>query len=166
MTPARATPDDFIVVTPGGFQLGYKVGDPGYGGGGSISEGEIETYNEPLQVGDVVQFMCCDRLDDVEVTFRRDGTHVVHGEVPKEHNWCRLIGDQETMQGSFDDLAKAVTGQKVDGLIDIDLFHGSEETEQRISVQFARWSDRLPHKFIINDGKPAFEQVSAASVNN
>jgi hypothetical protein len=145
--PARATPDDYIIDTGDGYRLGYKLGDPG------ICDDEVETFNEQLTVGDVVSFMCCDRLDDVGVTFRRDGSHHVHGELPEGYNWCRLEGDQDSLQETIGQLADHLAAS-----LDVE--------ETREVVELARWSDCLPHKFIIKDGKPAFEQVSAASVNN
>lgn len=161
--PARSTPDDFIVSFDddhGVYQLGYKLGDE------DITEEEVDTYNQPLHLGDVVHFMCCDRLDDVEVTFRRNGTHEAHGIIPPEHNWCRLDGDQDSLNDTFQGLVECATGHPKDSFFGMSLFADNQDTEQRIPVQFARWSDRIPHRFIMKDGKPAFEQVSAASVNN
>ena len=156
---AKPTPDAFIVDCGGAYLLGYALDD------GDSDDDERDSLNAPLAAGDIVYFMCCDRLDDVAVTFNKSGNHVVHGTIPAEHHWVRIYGDQDTLQESFDEMVKAIAeGDDFFDLRDM-LFPGDVESE-RVTLQFARWSDRIPHRFIIENGKPKFEQIQPSTANN
>jgi hypothetical protein len=149
--PHKARPEDFVVVEDSAYRLGYAAGDPACFGD------EQDWLTQPLEPGDVVDFMCCDRLGEVIVTVRRDGTHVVHGAIPPDHNWVTVDGDMDTLRDSFDEILQAIFDPRED--IHASTFDGGAE-DRDVTLLFARWSNYLPHQFSIEDGKPMFRQVS------
>jgi hypothetical protein len=150
--PSKATPDAFIVKDCDGWLLGYGPGDTG------VHINDADLYNQPLEVGDVVSFVSCDRYDDIEATLKRDGSYQLHGTLPPDHNTIIVDGDIDTLHEGFEALIEAL---KTTG----DEFHVShlifsdDMNENRVMLSFARWSDPLPHRFIIEDGKPAFRHT-------
>lgn len=155
--PSKPRPEDFVLVDGDSYQLGYEPGDK------RILDDEREIFNQQLAAGDIVHFMCCDRFDDVDVTVTRCGHHTVHGAIPPEHNWVTVQGDMDTLRDSFDEILKAIFDPRGD--LHSSVFDDGE-SEALITLMFARWSDSLPHQFSIEDGKPMFRQVPAATVSN
>lgn len=155
--PSKPRPEDFVLVDGSTYQLGYAMGD------NDALDDDRDVFNQRLAIGDIVNFMSCDRFDDVEMTVRRDGTHRLHGNIPREHNWVTLQGDMDTLRDSFDEMLQAIFDPRDD-------LHGyvfdDEADEQRVTLSFARWSDFLPHQFSIEDGRPMFRQVPAAKASN
>ncbi len=153
---AKDAPEGFIVADGEGWRLGYAADDK------DVLDDDRESCSAPLTLGDVVDFMCCDRLDDVEITLRRDGTHKLRHRIPPDHNWVTFYGDMDTLRDSFEEMLRELQDQNSDlyGY----LFSDGKD-EELVTLMFARWSDRLPHQFVIDDGKPMFRQVPAAKTN-
>jgi hypothetical protein len=155
--PSKPRPEDFVLHDGEGYRLGYDAAD------GDVFDGEREAFNQEIAIGDIINFMCCDRFDDVEVTVRRDRRFDVHGEIPPEHNWVAVQGDVDTLHDSFAELIEAIFDPH-DDLHDY-VFHDGND-EQRITLAFARWSDLLPHKLSIENGKPVLRRVPREQANN
>lgn len=149
MPAGRAEPSGFIVETPDGLTIGYAAG------AGDASDDERRVYRIGVGEGDIVKFRFCDDVGELDVTFNADGTYSAAGPVPA-HNWCRLGFDQDTLQQSLDALAKAIAGTS-DELDRIDLDGQPTQT-----VEFAYWSDPLPHKLTKTAAGWRFEPVSAS----
>jgi len=148
--PARPSPDGFIVPVTGGFELGYA--DPQM----------CELHNQPLKPGDVIEFVSCDRLGDVEATLRADGSYQLHGGViPPSHNVVLVDGDIDTLQGSFDELIAAIKSPDDPDFSVREMIFHQGETEKRVTLQFADWSDPKPFLFEVNNGVAAFSPVPA-----
>lgn len=148
--PARPSPDGFIVPVFGGFELGYT------------NPQDSELHNQPLKIGDVVEFVSCDRLSDVEATLRPDGSYELHGAIDPSHNVVIVDGDIDTLQVSFEDLIEAIKTPRDDGRTDVrEMIFSDLKTEKRVTLEFANWSDPQPFLFEIKDGKPAFQPVPA-----
>lgn len=147
--PSRPSPDGFIVPVLGGFELGYT------------DKQDSELHNQPLKVGDVVEFISCDRRPDVEATLRADGSYELHGTIPQGHNVVIVDGDIDTLHESFESLIEALKSPN-DGDVG-ELLHAlifaEGETEKRVTLEFADWSDPQPFLFEINNGSPAFSPV-------
>lgn len=146
--PARSTPDGFIVPVMGGFELGYA--DPE----------QSELHNQPLKVGDVVAFVSCERLPDVEATFKPDGSCELHGTIPAGHNSVIIDGNIDTLHESFDALIEAFKSDD-EYLNPREMIFERDETEKRVALEFADWSDPQPFLFEIDNGKPVFRPVPA-----
>lgn len=133
MPPGRSDPSAWIIGAEGDL---YLISD-----GDAYDPEEKEGVLAHARIGDRLDFYSCDRLGDVEVTFNADGTFTPHGSIP-DHNWCRIAYDQDTMVDGLEELAKNAGD-----------FAQRPFTE---TVQFARWSGRLPHELALVDGKPTF----------
>ena len=144
--PSRSAPSGFIVPVLGGFELGYT--DPQ----------ERELHNQPLKVGDVVEFVACDRMQDIEATLRADGTYELHGTIPSGHNAVLVDGDIDTLQETFEKLIEAIKTDH-EYLNPRELIFCDGETEKRVTLQFANWSDPQSFFFEIANGQPAFTPV-------
>lgn len=150
--PSKPTPDAFAVKDGDGWLLGYGKGDTG------VHINYADLYNQPLELGDVVSFVSCDRYDDIEATLKRDGSYVLHGgPLPPDHNTIIVDGDIDTLHEGFDALIEAI---KTPG----DEFHISalifpDVDENRVTLSFARWSDPIPHRFEVEAGKAIFRQT-------
>jgi hypothetical protein len=153
--PSKASPGDFIVAVDGAFELGY-VRDTA--APGKIAAEYAELYNKPLAIGDVVNFLTCDRLGDVEVTFHRDGTMVVQGSLPSPYNVVIVNHDSDMLYDSVDELVAQLKSPDQWCNPAEYIFDKDEDTAQA-TLSFALWSDLLPHLFEIADGKPVFRPV-------
>jgi hypothetical protein len=157
----KASPDGFIVAeADGSYCLGYAADDK------DVLADDRENLNRPLAIGDVVDFMCCDRLDNVEADFFRSGELIPHGAIPPEHNNVTIGGDIDTLHESFDDLVAALSDPREDLHDYVDCLFEDDGDLTTVTLCFARWSDPLPHQFLIDDGKPVFQQVPAPKALN
>lgn len=159
--PAKSAPENFIIADaamPTGYRLGYEDDDDGLFGD------EREVFSEVLAIGDIVTFMCCDSFDDIDLVIYRDGACQARGSIPRGHNWVTIHGDMDTLRDSFDETLTAIRDPASD--LHAYVFDEDPADPQTITLSFARWSDRLPHQFVIEDGKPMFRQVSAAKASN
>jgi hypothetical protein len=157
--PHKASPDGFIVAeTDDSYRLGYAADDK------DVLADDRESLNEPLAMGDVVNFMCCDRFDDVEAEVSRDGECRVLGKIPPGHNSVMIDGDVDTLHESFEDMVAALRDNRED--LREYIFHPDGADPQTVTLSFACWSDPLPHLFSIEDGKPTFRQVPPAKALN
>lgn len=145
--PARSAPGDFIVPVTGGFELGYSEPD------------NAEMHNQPLKVGDVVQFVSLYRLPDIEANLRSDGSYDLFGTIPPSHNVVIVDGNIDTLQESFDALIAAIKAPADDWMDIKEMIFSEGETENRVTLEFADWSDPQPFLFEIVDGKPIFRPV-------
>jgi hypothetical protein len=150
--PSKATPDAFIVKDGDGWLLGYGQGDTG------VHINDADLYNQPLEVGDVVSFVSCDRYDDIEATLKRDGSYQLHGALPPDHNTIIVDGDIDTLHEGFEALIAALKAPGDEFHISNMIFPDGLD-ENRVTLSFARWSDPLPHRFVVEDGKPAFHHT-------
>lgn len=148
--PSRSAPGEFIVQVSGGFELGYADPD------------DAEMHNQPLKIGDVIQFITCDRLPDVEATLRSDGSYELHGTIPPSHNVVIVDGNIDTLQESFDALIAALKAPADDWMHVREMIFVENETESRVTLEFANWSDPLPYLFEVAGGKPVFTLVPTA----
>lgn len=148
--PSRPAPADFIVPVFGGFELGYASGE------------DRELHNQPLKAGDVVEFVSCERLPDVEVTFRIDGTFDLHGTIPPDQNVVIVDGDIDTLQPSFDGLIADIREPEDPDFSARAMIFPDSEPEKRVTLEFANWSDPLPFLFEVVDGKAVFTAVPTA----
>ncbi len=133
----------------GGFELGYPSGE------------DRDMHNQPLAVGDVIEFVSCERLPDVEVTFRPDGSYDLHGAIPPGHNVVIVDGDIDTLQQSFDELVSDIREPKDPGFSARAMIFPDGEPEKRVTLEFANWSDPQSFLFQVVDDKPAFSPVPA-----
>ena len=148
--PARSAPGEFIVPFLGGFELGYA------------EKQQSELHNQPLKAGDVVEFVSCDRLGDVEATLRPDGSYDLHGTIDPSHNVVIVDGDIDTLHESFDALIKALKASTTDQWYSLrEMIFSEGESEKRVTLEFANWSDPQPYLFEIVDGRPGFSPVPA-----
>lgn len=151
--PSKGTPEAFIIIENGKYVLGYAPGDRG------VDQEDRALFNQPLAIGDVINFVSCDRYDDVEATLRRDGSFDLHGALlPPEHNTIIVDGDIDTLQAGFDALIAEIKNPGDEFHVSHMIFEDGEN-EKRVTLSLARWSDSLPHRFDINDGKPVFRQM-------
>ncbi|MBR0687321.1 hypothetical protein JQ594_15425 [Bradyrhizobium manausense] len=149
--PSRPSPTGFIVPVVGGFELGYASGE------------DSELHNQPLKVGDVVQFVSCERLPDVEATLRIDGTYDLHGRtIPIGHNVVIVDGDIDTVQPSFDALITDIKKPEDHDFSARAMIFPENEPEKRVTLEFANWSDPIPYLFELVDGQPVFTPVPTA----
>lgn len=152
--PSKPSPDGFIIRERNIFMLGYTRDERGVG------EEDRDLFNQPLENGDTVAFVSCERFEDVEVTLRRDGTFELHGELPVNHNTVMVNWDVDTIHQGFDALIEELK-TAVDEFHVSHLIFDAAESEKRVVLQLARWSDSIPHLFEVQDGKPAFRPVPA-----
>jgi hypothetical protein len=148
--PSKPSPAGFIVPVFGGFELGYASGE------------DRDLHNRPLKVGDVVEFVSCGRLHDVEATLRPDGTYELHGTIPPDHNVVIVDGDIDTLQPSFDALIADIKKPGDPDFSARAMIFPDGELEQRVTLEFANWSDPVPYLFEFVDGKAVFSPVPAA----
>ncbi|EJN11821.1 hypothetical protein PMI42_04835 [Bradyrhizobium sp. YR681] len=155
--PAKKAPAEYIVPIETGFELGYvRTGDAA---AAKFAAHYNTIYNQPLSLGDVVDFISCERLGDVDVTLRRDGTYVLHGTLPRVYNALIVDGDIDTLCDSFEEMTRRIQGRGWDELGTLLL---TDVDERRMSMSFANWSDPVPYLFEIVDGKPVFTPVPVA----
>jgi hypothetical protein len=147
--PSRSAPDGFIVPVPGGFELGYTDPD------------ESELHNEPLKIGDVIEFISCERLPEIEATLRADGSFELHGAIPTDHNTVTVDGEVDTQHETFDELIKDIRAPEGDWRDVRSMVFRDGETEKRVTLYFANWSDPQPFLFEIVEGRPTFGAVPA-----
>lgn len=102
---------------------------------------EDEGVGVRVALGEVLDFVWCERHGEVEVTFKEGGGWTAHGPVPDGYNWCRIAGDQDTLQGSLDELAAEAAAGDYLG---------------RQAVQFATWSESVPHRLVGSVGRLLF----------
>lgn len=154
---SKEAPEDFIIADGDGWRLGYAADDK------DVLDDDRETCNAPLAIGEIVNFMCCDRFDDVDLVIYRDGACQARGRIPREHNRVTIFHDMDTLRDSFDELIDAIR----DPRDELHAYVFDDDADPKvITLSFARWSDLLPHQFSIEDGKPMFRQVSAAKASN
>jgi len=151
--PSKASPQEFIVQYGDECLLGYRPSDKGVG------QDDVELWNQPLKAGDVVQFVSCDRLPDVEATLRHDGSYELHGKIDPSHNVVIVDGDIDTLQGSFDALIKDIKSPEDPEFSVREMIFAEDETETRVTLQFANWSDPQSFLFEIVNGQPVFTPV-------
>jgi hypothetical protein len=150
--PAKKAPAEFAFFDGEGWQLGYSQQD-------NLAD-DAEQLNAPLAPGDVVNFITCERLGEVEITLRRDGSYDLHGAtIPRGHNSLCIDGDSDTIHESFDALIEAIKTEPVDHFHICHLIFPDGVDADRFQVSFANWSDLLPHLFEVEDGKPVFRPV-------
>jgi len=152
--PSKSSPDDFIIAECGGFILGYAEGEKG------VDPEDRALWNERLDPGSVVEFVSCERFADVEATLRRDGGYELHGPLPAGVS-LMVDHDTDTLHESFEALIEALEQPDNDPFHMRNFIFDDAETEKRVELQLARWSDSQPHLFEIVDGKPSFRPVPA-----
>ncbi len=152
--PPKKSPEEFLFVQDGHWQLGYAPADT------RILDEDRETCNHGVMVGEVIDFVSCERLGEIEATIRRDGTFDLHGDIPKSYNVVVANHDTDLLYQSVDDLIAAI--KKPDAFFNPSefIFEGSE-TSARVVLSFANWSDPLPYLFEIVDDKPVLSPVPA-----
>lgn len=153
MPHGRGAPDEFIVDTGGHYWLGYAFDAEG------VSDFDKRYYSKALERDEIVNFICCDELGEVEVTINPDGTYSVSGDVPERATHFCKIGDPDTLiEGSLKEFVAA--------------WHDMEPPSEpvTIAVAMAWWSDALPYKLTLTYGaartpstiKASFVPVSVA----
>lgn len=153
--PPKSAPLGFAFFSEPGqcWMLGYAPDDD------SVLEEDRQIWNDQLDVGDVVAFVSCERLGDVEVTFRRDGSFDLHGPIPRGHNVVIANGDSDLLYASFEDLVEAIKCPTDEWTNPHDLIFEDGSDAARVELSFATWSDPIPHLFEVEDGKPVFRPV-------
>jgi hypothetical protein len=154
MPPARPEPSGFLINANGHCYLGYAFDAEG------VTDHEKRYFSRALNVGDIVKFICCDDLGEIDITFDSSGTYVVHDKIPEGCNAFWIAGDNDTYAETVEAF--------VEGHITFDKEMGLLKTHTE-TVRAARWSDELPHKFTVtyDAGAPSamrgeFVAVSAA----
>lgn len=154
--PSKSAPAEFIVPVTGGFELGYvRAADSS---AGKFSGHYSDLYNQPLSIGDVVEFISCERLGDVDATLRRDGTYLLHGTLPGVYNALIVDGDIDTLCDSFEELTKRIQSR---GDWELGTLILTDVDERRVTMTFANWAAPAPYLFEVVDGKPVFTPVPA-----
>jgi hypothetical protein len=153
--PSKPSPDGFILREGNGFVLGYALGEKG------VDDDDRGLFNGPLDPGAVVNFISCERFADVEVTLRHDGTFDMHGPMPAGEVSIMVDHDVDTLHESFEALIAALKEPGDDPFHIRHYIFDDAETEKRVTLQLARWSDSKPHLFEIVDSKPMFTLVPA-----
>lgn len=151
MPPGLTSPDAFIHPLPlddrMSFMLCYEDGE---------AEADNEFYRLAVSPGEIVPFICCDPLGEIEVEIRPAGTYAALGEVPANATHFCIGGDPDTLAHTLKDfvdqfVANAPSRDPADG-----------DLPARVEISMAWWSDALPHKLVVEDGKACFIAVSAA----
>lgn len=148
--PGRDTPDGFIIAADGHYWLGYSFDAT------DVSHQDKRYFSEPLDAGQIVNFLCCDDLGEVDVTIMPDGTWSAAGPVPERatHFWVPF--DSDTLSNSLPEFVEAWIGLGVTQ-------QGKPDT---VTVRMLWWSDPLPHKLTIDYSggftpRPKFERVTS-----
>ena len=152
--PSKASPEDYAFFDGERWILGYAPDDK------RVLDEDREACNRAIAAGDVVEFMTCERMGEIEATLRRDGSYTPHGEPPRGYDVVIVNGDSDLLYHSLEDLMRAITAPNEWCNPAELIFEGDADTE-RVTLDFAAWSDPLPHLFEVVDGKPAFRPVPA-----
>src|SRR5947209_690274 len=81
MPPARSTPDEFIVDANGHSWLGYAFDAK------DATDHEKRYFSRALSGGDIVQFIYCDDLGELEIALQKDGAfEIISGAVDARAN--------------------------------------------------------------------------------
>lgn len=153
--PAKRSPTEFVFFDGENWQLGYAPDDK------SVSDDDREVCNRIIKPGNVVEFMTCDRLGDLDATFKRDGAMTFKGTVPGNYNVVVVNYDSDLLYESLEQLAKDITGHdEFCNPSELIFEDGSDSAD--VTCSFANWSDRLPQLFEVADGKPTFVAVPAS----
>ncbi|WP_158669949.1 hypothetical protein [Bradyrhizobium guangdongense] len=152
--PSKRSPTEFVFFDGENWQLGYAPGDK------SIMDDDRE-MNRIIKSGDVIEFMTCERLGDIEATIKRDGAMTFKGRVPSAYNVVIVDYDSDLLFENLEDLTRQL--KEPDQFCNPSelIFEGDEETAE-VVCSFANWSDPLPQLFEVVDGKPTFISVPAA----
>lgn len=148
MPPGRDTPDGFIIMDNGRPMLGYALDEM------SVTDRERDYLNKSIQVGEIVNFVCCDDLGEVVVEINADGSFIAQGPVPEQATSFMEIGNPNSLAESLPSYAQNVA----------ELLRGDPPDSWPVvdRVRMACWSDEIPHKLTHAASGLHFEQVSAA----
>lgn len=155
--PTKPSPDDFVIGSSGCWYIGYAADDK------DASEDDRDSFHLPVVVGDIVRFSHVDDYGWVEVTFRNSGGYEAHGELPPDDVGCWIPFDEMTACDSFAEFAQRV--EKAGDDVRSAVFKPGDG-DVRVTLRFSKWVHDVPHRLVLIDGKPHFEQVPAAAANN
>ena len=153
MPPGRSAPDGFIIVQretgkPASYVLGYLPNTAG------LSAAEWQTLQLAVAPGDIVPFICCDTLGDVEITVNADGSFEAHDLIDPRATHFDTVGDVDSLAGSVAEFARQYA----------ETWRGAEPAQpfpHRVEVRTSYWSEAIPFKLIAVADGVAFEQVTA-----
>lgn len=151
--PSKDRPEAFAFFDGERWQLGYATDE-------DMLEEDRETCNRAIAVGDVVEFMTCERFGDIEATVKRDGAMTFHGAVPPTYNVVVVNGDSDLLYPALEDLVDDIKNP-VAFCNPAEMIFEDGADSARVTLSFAQWSDPLPHLFEIENGKPTFRAVPA-----
>jgi hypothetical protein len=151
--PSKSSAEAYAFFDGERWQLGYAHDDK------SVLDEDREVYNRVIAAGAVVEFMTCERLGDIEVTLRRDGTFDLHGEIPRAYNVLIVADDSDLLYDGFEELIRALKRTDDTWANPSEMIFESGADTARVTLSFANWSDPLPHLFEVENGKPVFRPV-------
>lgn len=151
--PAKRSPAEFVFFDGQNWQLGYAPDDK------SVMDDDRE-INRIIKPGDVIEFMTCERLGDIDATFWRNGAMTFKDTVPGNYNVVVVNHDGDLLYENLNDLARDITvPDTFCNPSELIFEDGSDSAE--VTCSFANWSDPLPHLFELVEGKPSFVAVPA-----
>jgi hypothetical protein len=153
--PAKRSPTEFVFFDGENWQLGYAPDDK------SILDDD-RGMNRIIKSGDVIEFMTCERLGDLEATFNRDGAMTFKGAMPSGYNVVIVNHDSDLLYQSLEDLAKQIATTPDEFCNPSELIFEDGADSADVTCSFASWSDPLPQLFEVVEGKPTFVSVPAA----
>ena len=143
--PPKARPEDFVAAYGETYQLGYAPDDNSI-----LDDEDREVFTEQLAIGDIVDFMCCDRFDDVDLTIFREGGWHLHYEAPVGHNWVTVNSDIDTLHDSFDELIDAIRDPADD--LQAYVFHDDAKIIKNGTIDIAAGEGHAPAGFLDTAG--------------
>lgn len=151
--PAKRSPSEFVFFDGQNWQLGYAPDDK------SVLDDDRE-INRVIKPGDVIEFMTCEHLGDIDATFWRNGAMTFKDTVPGNYNVVVVNYDSDLLYENLNELARAITVPDTFCNPSELIFKGGSDSAE-VTCSFANWSDPLPQLFEVVDGKPSFVAVPA-----
>jgi len=149
MPPGRASPNDFIINAEGHYFLGYALDAE------DVDEFQKRFFSTRIDPDDVIEFICCDDLGDVDVRIQPEGFSII-GDVAEDATHFWQPGSNEMLAGS---IKQFVEIYRENYPIDSD----------PITLKMARWSDSIAHRFELSfEGQkitPAFVLLQPHAMN-
>lgn len=102
MPPSRPSPDSFIINANGHFWLGYAFEAT------DVTHSEKRFYSRSLQPGEIVEFLYCDDLPEIEIEIEQGGADftIVKGALDPSANEFWDGCDSDTWADSLETFAK------------------------------------------------------------
>jgi hypothetical protein len=131
MPPGRSSPDGFLIYADGNYYLGYALDAK------DVSEKEKRYFSRKIEPNEIVKFICCDRLGEINITINPDGTFITDAPAPVRANNFMIHDDPDTLAEDLETFVKNYVG----------LEPPDRPTTETLAC--AWWSDELAHKLTL-----------------